>query len=86
MTTYLLGDHHCSDNDTLVKALAKRGLRNCRIIHVGDGEEGYPGGWDEETPERLSADLGRFGIEYLSIRGNHSNPYVFDGRVNLPHL
>lgn len=70
----------------LVKALAKRGLRDCRVIHVGDGEEGYPENWKPEIPERLNADLAKLGIEYFSIRGNHSNPHVFDGSMNLPNF
>jgi hypothetical protein len=86
MTTYLLGDHHCPDHDVLVKALAKRGLRHCRVIHLGDGEEGYPESWKPETPERLDADLAKLGIQYFSIRGNHSNPHVFDGSIDLPNF
>ena len=83
--TYLLGDHH-SHYDDLIRALLRRGLRQCRIIHVGDGEEGYPESWDSETAERLDNAFASLEIEYLSIRGNHSNPHVFDGSVNLPNF
>lgn len=86
MTTYLLGDHHCPDHDTLVKALAKRELKQCRLIHVGDGEEGYPDSWDGDTPEQLDDAFASLDIEYLSIRGNHSNPHVFDGSIDLPNF
>lgn len=86
MTTYLLGDHHCPDHHALAKVIAKRGLRNCRLIHVGDGEEGYPSHWDNKTPERLDADFAQIGIEYISIRGNHANPHAFDGGIMLPNF
>jgi hypothetical protein len=85
VTTYLLGDHH-SNYDDLISALLRRGLRQCRIIHVGDGEEGYADSWDHETPEHLDNSFAKLDIEYLSIRGNHSNPNVFDGSVNLPNF
>lgn len=83
--TYLLGDHHSNYND-LIRALLRRGLRQCRIIHVGDGEEGYPGSWDSETPEYLDNAFASLEIEYLSIRGNHSNPHVFDGSINMSNF
>lgn len=83
--TYLLGDHH-SNYDDLIRALLRKGLRDCRIIHVGDGEEGYPEYWDSETPEHLYKAFASIEIEYLSIRGNHSNPNVFDGSINLPNF
>lgn len=85
MTTYLLGDHHCNYDD-LIRALLRRGLRNCRLVHVGDGEEGYAHSWDHETPEQLDNAFASLDIEYLSIRGNHANPHVFDGSVNLPNF
>ena len=85
MTTYLLGDHHANYDD-LIRALLRRGLRQCRLIHVGDGEEGYPDSWDDDTPERLDNAFASLDIEYLSIRGNHSNPHVFDGSVDLPNF
>ena len=85
ISTYLLGDHH-SNYDDLIRALLRRGLRNVRIIHVGDGEEGYPDSWDSETPEQLDNAFASLDIEYFSIRGNHSNPHVFDGTVNLPNF
>jgi hypothetical protein len=85
VTTYLLGDHH-SNYDDLIRALLRRGLRQCRIIHVGDGEEGYPDSWDSETAEQLDNAFASLEIEYFSIRGNHSNPNIFDGSVILPYF
>lgn len=84
-TTYLLGDHH-SNYDDLIRALLRRGLREVRIIHVGDGEEGYPDSWNDDTQQQLDNAFASLEIEYLSIRGNHSNPAVFDGSVMLPNF
>jgi hypothetical protein len=85
MKTYLLGDHH-TNYDDLLRAMLRNGWKDARIIHVGDGEEGYPDHWDEETVERLDKGFASLGIEYLSIRGNHANPHVFDGSVLLPNF
>lgn len=83
--TYVLGDHH-SNYDDLLRAMLRKGLKNARIIHVGDGEEGYPDCWDEEMIDQLDNGFASLGIEYMSIRGNHSNPHVFDGSVMLPNF
>lgn len=83
--TYLLGDHH-ADHDDLLRGILRKGVRDVRLIHLGDGEEGYPDRWDADTAERLNNGFGALGIEYLTIRGNHSNPWVFDGSVMLPHF
>jgi hypothetical protein len=85
MQTYLLGDHHANYDD-LIRALLRKGLRNCRLVHVGDGEEGYPASWDDETPQQLDNAFASLGIQYLSIRGNHANPHVFDGSIDLPNF
>ncbi len=83
--TYLLGDHHANYDD-LLRSILRKGLRGVRIVHVGDGEEGYPDSWDEGTAERMDNGFAALDIEYLSIRGNHSNPHVFDGSIMLPNF
>ncbi len=85
MKTYLLGDHHANYDD-LLSSIRQKGFRDARLIHVGDGEEGYPSWWTADTAERLDREFAALGIEYLSIRGNHANPHVFDGSVMLPHF
>lgn len=64
----------------------RKSLRGIRIIHVGDGMEGYPSYWDEEIIESLDSSSASLDIEYLTIGGNHSYPHVFDGSVNMPNL
>lgn len=66
--------------------MVRNGWKDAQVVHVGDGEEGYPGSWDEETAARLDKGFAALGIEYLSIRGNHSNPHVFDGSIMLPNF
>jgi hypothetical protein len=83
--TYLLGDHHAAHDD-LLRVLLRKGLRHARLIHVGDGEEGYPDAWADDTAERLDSAFAALDLEYLSIRGNHSNPAVFNGTVMLPNF
>ncbi|MEO8614835.1 MAG: metallophosphoesterase [Luteolibacter sp.] len=82
--TYLLGDHH-GDYEGLFEKLQERQIRNATVIHVGDGEEGYPG-WNMATAEAFNTRFAALGIEYLSIRGNHSNPHVFVGSTMLPNF
>jgi hypothetical protein len=82
--TYILGDHH-GDYEAMFAALEERGIGDARIIHVGDGGEGFPD-WRAATAESLDSRFAAFGIEYLSIRGNHSDPAFFDGRVMLPNF
>ncbi len=81
---YLLGDHH-GDYECVLEEAHESGIRNATLIHVGDGEEGYPD-WDAALVENLNGYFASMDIEYLSIRGNHSNPHVFDGSVNLSHF
>lgn len=81
---YLLGDHH-GDYKGVLTELHEKGIRNATLIHVGDGEEGYPH-WDATLVGHLNGYFASMDIEYLSIRGNHSNPHVFDGSVNLSHF
>jgi len=74
---YLLGDHHGTYQDLLVETDRIK-LRDAILVHVGDGEEGYDG-LDAAFFRKLSSEFGARGIEYLSIRGNHSNPVFFNG-------
>ena len=81
---YLLGAHH-GDYQTLFAKLHEREIRDATLIHVGDGEEGYPD-WKVSDAEDLDRCFASFGIEYLSIRGDCSNPSLFDGSIMLPHF
>jgi hypothetical protein len=52
---------------------------------VGDGGEGFPD-WRATTAESLDKRFAALGIQYLSIRGNHSDPAIFDGSVRLSNF
>ncbi len=81
---YVLGDHH-GEYEAVFSTLRQRGISDSTVVHVGDGGEGFPG-WRAKTAEELDKRFAAIGIEYLSIRGNHSDPAFFDGRVMLPNF
>jgi hypothetical protein len=83
---YLLGDHH-GEYGKLFKKLKYFNISNCYILHVGDGGEGFKSAYKEnDHNKRLNAKFAKRDICYLSIRGNHSDPSYFDGRVNLSNF
>lgn len=85
-TIYIIGDHHGSYNRVFYK-LYKHNIKDCLLIHVGDGGEGFKSREKElETFNILNAEFESLGIEYVSIRGNHSDPAYFDGSINLSHF
>ncbi len=81
---YLLGAHH-GDYETLFAKLHEREIRDATVIHVGDGQEGYPD-WKASDAEDLNRCFSALGVEYLSIRGNRSNPALFHGGIMLPNF
>lgn len=83
---YILGDNH-GKYDQLFRNLDNFNIRDCTIIHVGDGGEGF----SEKDKQLRQFDLlnDRFkkrNIEYMSIRGNHSDPKYFDGSIKLSNF
>lgn len=80
---YLLGDHH-GYIDNVFEALDENATRNAVLLHVGDGEEGIDF-WQNHF-ELLNDEFAKRNLLYLSIRGNHCDPSLFDGRVDLPHF
>ena len=85
-TIYIIGDHHGNYNSVLHN-LDQHGIKDCLLIHVGDGGEGFLSHEDQlKAFNILNAEFERRGIEYMSIRGNHSDPDYFDGSINLSHF
>lgn len=83
---YIIGDHHGNYNRVFYK-LYKHSIKDCILIHVGDGGEGFKSREQElKTFNILNAEFESLGIEYMSIRGNHSDPAYFDGSINLSHF
>jgi hypothetical protein len=83
---YILGDSH-GKYDQLFSNLDDFNIQDCIIIHVGDGGEGFL----EKNKQLRQFDLlnDRFkkrNIEYMSIRGNHSDPKYFDGSIKLSNF
>jgi len=82
----ILGDHHGNYNRIFDK-IYKNQIKNCLLIHVGDGGEGFkPRDEELKTFNILNEKFSSLGIQYMSIRGNHSDPSYFDGSVNLSHF
>lgn len=81
---YLLGDNHGFYGE-IFELLEERNIRDSLVIHVGDGEEGCES-WNDDLIAILNTRFQELNVEYLSIRGNHSNPSLFDGRVTESHF
>jgi len=85
-SVYILGDNH-GRYDVMFRFIEAYEIKDCILIHVGDGGEGFAP-YDKQMRQFYHYN-DRFkskGIEYLSIRGNHSDPAYFDGSVNLSHF
>lgn len=84
----LCGDHH-GEYHAVLDAIKRLDIRDCYIIHVGDGGEGFI-----LNPEKQQREFEYYNnifqhrnIIYCSIRGNHSNPYYFrSSQVNLDNF
>lgn len=79
---YLLGDHHGYIGEVF-ETIAKRSVRDAVILHVGDGEEGISFG--PRQFEELNEKFAKRNLLFLGIRGNHCDPKLFDGSIDLPH-
>lgn len=81
---YVLGDNHGFYGE-IYDLLEERNIRDSVVIHVGDGDEGGED-WSDDGVRFANSRFQAWGVEYLSIRGNHSNPELFDGSVNHSHF
>jgi hypothetical protein len=83
---YVLGDNH-GKYDQLFRNLDDFNIQDCILIHVGDGGEGFIEKDKQLRQFNLLNDrFKKRNIEYMSIRGNHSDPKYFDGSINLSHF
>ena len=84
--TLVVGDIH-GEWDALFNKIKSYNMSDCILIHVGDGGEGFlPYEKQLRQFEYLNDFFKKYNIEYLSIRGNHSDPSYFDGSINLSHF
>jgi hypothetical protein len=83
---YLVGDVH-GEFDTLFRKITHLEINNCYLIHVGDGGEGFlPEPKQMRQFEHYNNFFKKNNIQYLSIRGNHSNPAYFQGEIKLSNF
>jgi UDP-2,3-diacylglucosamine pyrophosphatase LpxH len=83
---YIIGDNH-GKYDVMFRFIEAYEIKDCILIHVGDGGEGFVP-YDKQMRQfnHYNDQFKSKEIEYLSIRGNHSDPAYFDGSVNLSHF
>lgn len=82
---FLVGDTH-GNNNHLFRMIDEYEIRDCLIVHCGDGGEM---GEHRKLIKEFKLLNNRFkkgGINYVSVRGNHSNPRYFDGSINLSNF
>lgn len=60
---YLSVDHH-GDYEGVLTELREKKIKNATIIHVGDGEEGYPD-WSDSLPEKPNSSFASIDPEYV---------------------
>ena len=83
---YIVGDNHGKYN-VMFRFIEAYDIKDCILIHVGDGGEGFMSRDKQlEQFNQYNDYLKSKDIEYLSIRGNHSDPAYFDGSVELSHF
>jgi hypothetical protein len=83
-TIILCGDHH-GKYEWLVDEIKRNHIDNALIIHVGDGSEGLD--WfTKKYVEIINEFFKERNIHYWSVRGNHSNPALFDGSWMWDHF
>lgn len=74
---YFMGDNH-GDYDLMIQIIKNHDISDCYFIHLGDGGEGF---LPTEKQIRQFTHLNEFfkarNAHYMSIRGNHSDPFYF---------
>lgn len=74
---YIVGDIHGLYGE-LIERIDKYGLKDCRIICVGDFGAGF--GRDSKVFSDLNEKFVKRGIHFSTIRGNHDDPSYFQGK------
>jgi hypothetical protein len=81
-----VGDHH-GDYAPIFKNLEKYNIKDCLLVCVGDGGEGFMNRSKQMRYfELLNEKFAKYQVKYLSIRGNHSDPQYFDGSVCMSNF
>jgi len=83
----LVGDTH-GEVDALFRKIKANKLKDCLLIHLGDGGEGFykPESKQKRIYENLNRQFAERNIEYFSIRGNHADPAQFLGQINYDNF
>jgi predicted phosphodiesterase len=83
---YILGDTHGNWKPMKYK-IKTFDIRDCIIIHVGDIGLGFQN-YDQQEYELMNINefFKERNIEFLGIRGNHDDPYYFDGGYDFSNM
>ena len=83
---YVLGDIHGNWNPLLTK-IDEYDIRDCTIICVGDIGLGFKDFEDQEYElTAVNKKLRKRKIKFLGIRGNHDDPWYFDGGYEFSNM
>jgi hypothetical protein len=76
---YYIGDHH-GDWENLFRVVNRIKLEHCYLISVGDSGIGFRRQTEQlENINNLNERFKKLDIIFMSIRGNHDDPYYFKG-------
>lgn len=86
----IAGDHH-GDWNSFMKKVVSANLHDCTIISAGDNGEGFKAQhYDENYKDdyyalynQLNEELAYRGIQFYSIRGNHTDPTFYSGDTRV---
>jgi len=86
---YFMGDNH-GEYQYMFDIINSHDIKDCYFIHLGDGGEGFIRLVEKQLRQfnLLNEFFKARNIHYMSIRGNHSDPYYFNGtnRVALSNF
>lgn len=85
---YFIGDNHGAYQD-MFDIINHHDIKDCYFIHLGDGGEGFlPFKKQLRQFNLLNEFFKARKIQYMSIRGNHSDPFYFkgDNRITLSNF
>jgi Icc-related predicted phosphoesterase len=79
-----LGDHH-GNWGMLFEIIKDKNIENCTLISVGDLGIGFhfKKEFEYKSSEKLSEKFKERNIHFFGIRGNHDDPYFFEGENRI---
>jgi hypothetical protein len=79
---FLIGDIH-GENDQLIQQIKRYDLRDCILICVGDFGVGFHSHKEMARLVYLNRFFNERNIKFKSIRGNHDDPFYYNGKEQV---